>query len=85
MPREEKHRETLADRVERLGAQMEAFSKLRESFDMRISMLNERIGELRAMITKVEKNAIETGARVEKTASILEEAQPRIMLTRRKQ
>ena len=69
-------KETLADRVERLSAQMEAFGKLRESLDMRISMLNERIGEIRAMVLRVEKDLMEIRAKTEKASGIIEELDP---------
>lgn len=72
----EKKRETLADRVERLSAQMEAFGKLRESLDMRISMLNERIGELRAMVLRTEKDMLEIRAKTERAVGIIEELDP---------
>lgn len=81
MPKKkDEKKETLADRVERLSAQMEAFGKLRESLDMRISMLNERVGEIRAMVLRVEKDLMEVRAKTEKAAGIIEELDPsRIM------
>lgn len=73
---EKKKKETLADRVEKLSAQMEAFGKLRESLDMRISMLNERIGELRAMVLRTEKDMMEIRAKTERATGIIEELDP---------
>jgi chromosome segregation ATPase len=62
--------------IERLKAQMDSMMRMREAVDSRFSEVSERIGEVRAMVLKLERETAAIRGEAEKAMRAVEETHP---------
>src|SRR3989344_852868 len=66
----------ISTEIDRLKASVESFSEVRKALNERISMMNQQIGELRAMILDRDRTIQELELKAVKAADLVESVQP---------